>query len=155
MKRLLIVFGILLSSCATIPHSQTMDGRLDGLLGDPYHQAVVEFGPPTDIYSDSNEGRILHYDYSTERTVPALSYSTANFNGGIWATSITRPPQTIRDDRYIQLYVRPDSTIYHYRYQGVQTNAEEDMKRTNKTLSTIYWTAGVTGFFVAIMAASE
>lgn len=156
LQRLLVISILLLfSSCATIEYSKTLDGRMESLLGKDYQQAILVFGPPTDIYSDSNDGRILHYDYSTERTVPAMSYTVGNFDGNIWATSLTRPPQTIRDERFVQVYVRPDSTIYHYRYRKMQTQAEEKMHKTNHTLSAIYWTAGITGVLAAILAASE
>lgn len=131
-------------SCATVaptvPHELTMTGKLEEMKGKKYNLAYIEFGPPDAIYSDGADGRIIEWDRSVTNTSAGVSVSTANVTStetDIFASGYTvnRPPVTSTDYQFIQVYVKPDSTIYHFRHNTLsiaERDAELELEKIKK-----------------------
>lgn len=157
MKNLTFVLGLLyLAGCVSVPYEKTANGLLDTYIGEDYAVAIQQYGPPTQVYSDGADGRILHWETTTATVVPGYSYSSgsgsarADWDRLIWrssSSSYSTPPMTVYNSHYIQMYVNPDKEIYHYRHNRM-SDEEIRAKKTNSTIGQVFgWTAG-TGLLI-------
>jgi hypothetical protein len=149
---------VFFAGCATVPHNQTMSGQLDQLMGQPFQQAIMEYGPPTAIYLDGADGRILHWQSISYSVVPAMNYTTRSgqatltWNQVLWSEteqSFSLPPQGISSTRFIQVYVNPDGKVYHWRHNA-RTAAEIRARQRNQNM---VWIVGLSSITVLSIAA--
>ena len=163
-KRLnLFIVLILFSGCATtVPFNETADGILQSYYDKEFHLSILNFGPPDAIYYDGNDGRILHWQETTSRTRPGVSYEA--HDAQLWADVLwggasyygtsfraTTPPSVVYNTHYIQLYVNPDGKIYHHRTNALSPAQQQARKNDRRTKQTLQLTA-ILGGSVALGA---
>ncbi|MEX0660502.1 MAG: hypothetical protein WEA58_11515 [Balneolaceae bacterium] len=165
IKGSLLLCLVLFSSCITVPYNQTAEGILSTFHGEEYHQLILEMGPPNGIYSDGKNGRILHWEETTQYTRPGLSYSmdsgsvdakVESWDNVLWGeasyqgTSYTAymPPRTVYNTNFIQFYIDPDGIVYHHR---TNTPSPEEQKANRHNAQAVYW-GKVAAYTVGISA---
>lgn len=153
-----IIFSILLIGCATVPHEETATGIAESYIGQSFETTFLEYGPPTAAFSDGKDGTILHWDRSTTHATPALSYTSSQWGdliyGDATAMTVSAPPSTTTTERFIQFFIDSEGTIYHYRIQNVQTEAEHRAERINGNVKSWSVVIGVPAAILLVLYAA-
>lgn len=151
---------LFITGCATVPYDKTADGLLDTYIDTEFQSAILEFGPPNEVYSDGSDGRILHWETTTTSLRPGMTYSTstgnvtANWNEILWSESgqtFILPPQTIHNTQFIQMYVNPAGEIYYHRH-NTKSSEEIRIERQNERMPAYILGYGTIGLFLIALA---
>ena len=160
---LILIVSNLLYSCATVPYEKTADGQLDKFIDQDIKFAIMHLGPPTNVYSDGADGRILAWEDKRTITTPAISYSTDSGNITVGESEVdytsqgmtlTKPPTTYTNISFVQLYADSKGTIYHYRH-NTKSEAEIKAEETNEVIGVYAIIGGVGIAAIALTAATE
>ncbi|MGM0587203.1 MAG: hypothetical protein ACQETE_02195 [Bacteroidota bacterium] len=147
-----VVMGVLLlSGCMSVKYEDSAAGWLDGFVGQDVHYAILELGPPEEIKSDGRDGKVYIWETVKQKHSPGYEYTedtitedrdSVDIHEVEWERSRRteyHPPKVTTKVKYIQLFVQPDKTVYHYRH-NVKTDAEKRVNKRRKWLKNTGWT---------------
>lgn len=134
---LLVLVSILFSSCYTVKTIPGLrDEWLNSNIGKTESQIIREYGPPTQVQSDGNNGKILVYQ--TKNTgivhVPMNNPITNQNYGNIY--------KNFDHSTYLMFYVNANNKVYHYRH-----NIPEPTEKVEDPASTF---AAVLGIVIGV-----
>jgi len=101
------VIIFIFTSCVSII-SKKIDEMMNSWLGANKDQLIMQWGPPSEIFDNGDDGEIWTYSYTNQTSGYAY---TNNYGQTFW-----RAPQRYKVVR--QFYINKDGIIYAYRWQG-------------------------------------
>jgi len=143
-----IVLVILLNGCVSVPHENTQIGILDTYKGEGFHAVILDFGIPTEVYSDMDGGRIFSYKSTNNRVLPGATFSNASIgwneeSAQFQEASFSLPPRETTNSKFTDFYISRLGVVYHYR-TNQKSEEEKSADRANRFLGNTALFVGVT-----------
>lgn len=126
MKKLIVLFlafVLIFCGCAA-----QINKTMASWQGSHFHNLIAGWGPPDQVFSDGQEGRILIYIKHKQWTTPGKSktYSQGWITGWddfVWGTgtekTVYTPPQTYQWKTYRMFWIDKDGYIYRWAWRGL------------------------------------
>lgn len=165
MKKYILLILIISISCASVPYEKTAIGKLEPLIGSSFKRIILDFGPPTNIYTIETVGRIFSYEYSETYIRPSYSYSYSissltlsdygwnEVKGEFEESTFTTPPQEITNKYVMQFYVNQKGKIYHIR-TNMKSDEEIQHEQKKQTRSVFLALIGVSATLLVLESLS-